>query len=153
MYEYHFEIHTNLFTSTHNRKQQAMSFPFNSYNEAMNSNTWDIDSQPVEDFIPHFAPPLSFHSSAPWTADEDKDLCYIYCHFSNDSAKGNDQSSEVFWGKVMAAYKKKHVSKTRSIPALTGRFGKINRQTQFFESQVHKIRTANPSGMGGEAEL
>ena len=53
----------------------------------------------------------------------------------------------------MTTYNKKHVEKTRSMSAITGRFGKINRQTQFYESQIHKIRTANSSGMDGEAEL
>ena len=130
-----------------------MSHPFQSYTEVMNMDSWDLDSQPFQNGIPQTAPPLSFHSSAPWSGDEDNDLCYIYCHFSNDSVKGNDQSGEAFWAKVMSAYNKKHVEKTRSMSAITGRFGKINRQTQFYESQIHKIRTANPSGMGGEAEL
>ena len=130
-----------------------MSHLFQSYTEAMDMDKWDFDSQPVQNVHLQTTPPLSFHSSAPWSGDEDKDLCYIYYHFSNDSVKGNDQSGEVFWAKVMSAYNKKHVEKTRSMSAITGRFGKINRQTQFCESQIHKIRTANPSGMVGEAEL
>ena len=91
--------------------------------------------------------------SGTWTPEEDKHLCYCWAHYSTDSIHGNDQSKGVFWGKVLKAYNKKFPSRERTEKAIMGRFGKINRQTQFYESQIFKIKQANPSGIGGEFDL
>lgn len=114
---------------------------FQPFTEALNMDNCEFESEPGQS-----AHPLSFHSTAAWTSEEDKDL------WSTVMVKGNNQSGETFCANVMNAFNKKHVEKTRFTSGITDRFGKINLQTQFYESRIYKIKQANPSGMRGEAE-
>ena len=96
---------------------------------------------------------LGIFTSGSWMQDEDYDLCYIWCHFFKDPIQGSDQSGDTFWGKVTNSYNKKHPDRKRSLASIKGRFGKINRQTQCFDSQVFKLKQTNPSGMGSELDM
>ena len=92
-------------------------------------------------------------TNASWSAAEDYDLCYIYCALSVDPIRGTDQSGESFWGKITNCYNRKNINRKRTLSSVKGHYGKINRQTQTFDSQMFKLKQTNPSGFGNETHL
>ncbi|KAG9400380.1 hypothetical protein AC1031_010600 [Aphanomyces cochlioides] len=88
-----------------------------------------------------------------WMSSEDNQLARSWVCTSEDSTKGDDQTSDSFWSSIHAHWVASGCGEARSVQAVKNRWAILNRAVQEFAGYVAQVNSRHESGKTAEDSM